>query len=403
MRRHVHLDPVGGVAGDMFVAALLDTWPKFEPELLAALAASGVSSLVQVNRRPYKDHTLSGSRWVVNSIEQPSPHHRTYKDIREWLQASALTTNVKTRVHAIFKLLAEAEGKVHGVHSDEVTFHEVGAWDSIADIVAAAWLIDAVAATSWSCAPLPMGSGRVRSAHGELPVPAPATTVLLEGFPLYRDECEGERITPTGAAILRHLEPTFAPQRTPMPLQCSGIGFGLKRFAGISNVLRVLAFETVQDAIGADQVAVCHFEVDDQSPEDLAVALDKLRALPGVLDATQAPVFFKKGRMGAHIQILTSPEAVNSIIEQILTETTTLGVRWQILQRAIVSRNTVTQEVDGLPVRVKLARRPYDTITAKVEMESLADTKTGLAGRDARRQRAQQAALSTHKEFPDQS
>lgn len=403
MQRHVHLDPLGGVAGDMFAAALLDTWPELEPDLLAALAASGVSSLVQVNCRPHKDHTLTGSRWEVKSIEQPSPHHRAYTEIREWLQASALSSDVKTRAHAIFQLLAEAEGKVHGVQADAVTFHEVGAWDSIADIVVAAWLIDAVAATSWSCAPLPMGSGRVHSAHGELPVPAPASTLLLEGFPLYQDDYDGERITPTGAAILRHLEPSFAPQRTPMHLTRSGVGFGLKRFAGISNILRVLAFESTRDAIGADQVAVCQFELDDQSPEDLAVALDHLRELPGVLDITQAPVFGKKGRMGAHIQILTSPEAVNSVIEQVLTETATLGIRWQILQRAILSRNGVTQEVDGRPVQVKLTRRPNDIITAKVEMKNLADIKAGLAGRDALRHRAQEAALSTRKDVPEEN
>ena len=403
MRRHVHLDPVGGISGDMFAAALLDTFPQFKPDLFSALTASGVSSLVQVNFRSHKDHTLSGSRWEVNPIEQPSPQHRAYKDIREWLQVSAMSEDVKTRAQAIFLLLAEAEGKVHGVRTDEVTFHEVGAWDSIADIVAAAWLIDAVAATSWSCAPLPMGSGRVHSAHGELPVPAPACTRLLEGFPLYQDDCEGERITPTGAAILRHLQPSFAPLRTPMPLKRSGVGFGSKRFARISNILRVLAFETAQDAIGADQVAVCHFEVDDQTPEDLAIAVARLRKLPGVLDVTQAPVFGKKGRMGAHIQILTRPETVTSVIEQILIETATLGVRWQIVQRAVLSRNSITQEVDGRPVKVKLAQRPNDIVTAKVEIADLAATATGLAGRDALRHQAQRGALSTREDLPEES
>ncbi len=390
------------MAGDMFAAALLDTCPEFEPDLRAALEVSGVSSWVEVKCCPHKDHTLSGSRWKVKSIEQPSPHHRAYAEIRAWLQASALSAEVKKRAQAIFRILAEAESKVHGVQADEVTFHEVGAWDSIADIVVAAWLIDAVAATGWSCAPLPMGCGRVRSAHGMLPVPAPATTVLLEGFPLYQDDYEGERITPTGAAILRFLEPSFGPLRTPMYLKRSGIGFGSKSFAGISNILRVFAFETAQDVIGADQVALCQFELDDQSPEDLAVALDHLRSLPGVLDVIQVPSFGKKGRMGAHIQILTRPEAINSVIEQSLTETPTLGIRWQIVQRTVLARKGVTQEIDGHPVKVKIARRPDDIITAKAEMENLAAAEGGFTGRDALRRRAQEAALGTSMDVAEE-
>ena len=403
MYRHVHLDPVGGMAGDMFAAALLDTWPELEPDLLAALRASGLSSLVDVKCYPHKDHALTGSRWEVKPVEQPLPHHRAYGEIRDWLQASALSSGIKNRAHAILKLLAEAESKVHGVRAEEVTFHEVGAWDSIADIVVAAWLIDAVAAASWSCAPLPMGRGRVHSAHGVLPVPAPASTLLLEGFPLYQDDYDGERITPTGAAILRHLEPSFAPLRAPMYLKRSGVGFGLKRLADISNILRIFAFETTQEAIGSDQVAICQFEVDDQTAEDLAVALDHLRTLSGVLDVNQTPVFGKKGRMGAHIQVLTRPEAVSAVIEQSFTETTTLGIRWQIAQRAVLMRNGVNQEIDGHSVHVKLARRPHDTITAKAEMADLAETEGGFANRDTLRRRAQAAALTSRKDDSEEN
>ncbi len=394
MPLHLHLDPVGGMAGDMFAAALLDAWPELESELNAALAAAGLSSLVKVQRHEHNDNVLSGSRFAVRPAQEHH-HHRTWRDIRALLQTATLPTAVQEHALAIFRLLAEAESYVHGVRVEDVAFHEVGAWDSIADIVSAAWLIATLDATHWSCAPLPMGRGRVLSAHGQLPVPAPATTRLLEGFPLYQDDLDGERITPTGAAILRHLEPSFAPLRKPMRLNRSGIGFGNKNFPGISNVLRVLAFDTAENPLAEDQVALCQFELDDQSPEDLAVALEHLRALPGVLDVIQAPVFGKKGRMAAQVQVLTKPETLNPALEQCFTQTSTLGIRWQMVQRAILARDSAVHEVAGQAVRVKHVRRPDDIVTAKAEMDDLADINGGLAGRERLRHQAQDMALKT--------
>ena len=391
---HLYLDPVGGMAGDMFAAAMLDAWPELEPELYAALAAAGLSSLFKVQRHGYKDLVLSGSRFAVTSAQEHH-HHRTFREIRALLETATLSAAVQEHALAIFRLLAEAEGQVHGVAVEDVAFHEVGAWDSIADIVVAAWLIDAIDATHWSCAALPMGRGRVPSAHGQLPVPTPATIRLLEGFPLFQDDLDGERITPTGAAILRHLKPSFAPLRWFMRLNRSGIGFGSKTFPGISNILRVLAFDTAKNPFAEDQVALCQFELDDQAPEDLAVALEHLRALPGVLDVMQAPVFGKKGRMAAHVQVLTQPEALNPVLEQCFTQTSTLGIRWQMVQRAVLARNSAVHEVAGQSVRVKHVRRPNDIVTAKAEMDDLADIKGGFAGREKLRHQAQDGALTT--------
>ncbi|MEE9576842.1 MAG: LarC family nickel insertion protein [Gemmatimonadota bacterium] len=378
---YLHLDPLGGIAGDMFAAALLDAFPELFAELEAALAATEIVRLASIHIEPHDDHALTGSRFEVRTTDEAHPH-RLFSEIRTFLDDLALDSGVRDRSIAIFGLLAEAEGRVHGVAPDAVTFHEVGAWDSITDVVTAAWLIEAVRPTGWSCDALPLGSGRVESAHGPLPVPAPATALLLEGFPCVQDGVAGERVTPTGAAILRHLAPDFGTPAGARTLRRSGIGFGSQTLDGISNVLRVLAFDESPEGTAADRVAVCEFELDDQTPEDLGVAIDRLRGEPGVIDVLQAPVFGKKGRVGVHVRILANPSALETVLEACFVETSTLGVRWQIVRRAVLPREKRTDEVSGVRVHVKTARRPDGTITDKAAMDDLAGAGGGRAARE---------------------
>ena len=199
-----------------------------------------------------------------------------------------------------------------------MSFHELGGWDSIADIVGAAALIASLPGATWSVSTLPLGRGRTKTAHGLLPVPSPAASRLLEGYEFVDDGLAGERVTPTGAAILKHVNATQSTQRVPRRLLRSGYGFGTKVFRGISNVLRVLVFEDVPAEAGTDRVVLIAFEVDDQSPEDLAIALDHVRAQPAVLDVVQMPAFGKKGRMAAHIQVLAQPEGAEQVIRRLL-------------------------------------------------------------------------------------
>ncbi len=365
----------------MFAAALLDAFPELFAELEAALAATEIVRLASIHIEPHDDHALTGSRFEVRTTDEAHPH-RLFSEIRTFLDDLALDSGVRDRSIAIFGLLAEAEGRVHGVAPDAVTFHEVGAWDSITDVVTAAWLIEAVRPTGWSCDALPLGSGRVESAHGPLPVPAPATALLLEGFPCVQDGVAGERVTPTGAAILRHLAPDFGTPAGARTLRRSGIGFGSQTLDGISNVLRVLAFDESPEGTAADRVAVCEFELDDQTPEDLGVAIDRLRGEPGVIDVLQAPVFGKKGRVGVHVRILAHPSALETVLEACFVETSTLGVRWQIVRRAVLPREKRTDEVSGIRVHVKTARRPDGTITDKAAMDDLAGAGGGRAARE---------------------
>lgn len=402
---HIHLDVLGGIAGDMFLAAVLDARPDLEEGVRAAVRAAELPEEWTFDVRAHEGAGLTGRRVLVDGPaasdhghhhghghrhDHASPH--TFRDIRAQIGASSLGGGVKETAVAIFALLAEAEGAVHGKDPEEVHFHEIADWDSLADIVGAAYVIDALGAESWSVSVLPMGSGRVKTAHGILPVPAPATALLLRGFELVDDGVPGERITPTGAAILKYLAPV---RRNPASgsLAALGTGFGTKVLDGVANILRAMIFDAAEETASParpGEVAVIEFEVDDQTPEDLAAGLDKIRAGDDVLDVLQAPVFGKKGRMAAAVRILARPDAVARIAETCFAETTTIGLRWHMARRLELRREAVM--AGG--TRVKVIDRPGEGRTAKAEMDDIAATEGGQAARDRARQAAQAGALA---------
>jgi uncharacterized protein (TIGR00299 family) protein len=418
----IHLDPLGGWSGDMFVAALLDAFPEFWPSVQAAVASLQLGAQAECRLVPHRDHVLTGSRFLVgadssassggqahHSRDHSHAHdhrehahvgHKAWADIRADLAGSDLDANVKEHATAIFALLAKAEAKVHGVEEDAVAFHEVGAVDSIVDIVAAARLIALIRAGRWTSGPLPLGSGRIKTAHGVLPVPAPATAILMQGLATIDDGVAGERVTPTGAAIARYLllqdQP---PSRHPRRLSRNGTGFGARTMPGISNCLRVLAFDETsaqpEGAIGRRQLGVITFEVDDQSAEDLAAGLDHIRALPGVLDVTQGSVLGKKGRMAAHVQVLATPEALESAIAGCFQETTTIGLRYQLTDGAILRRRFDRIDIAGEKLQVKIVERPGGEQSAKTEISEVARLPGHVARERLRREAVAQALDAT--------
>ena len=225
-----------------------------------------------------------------------------------------------------------------------------------------------------------------------MPVPAPATLLLLTGLPLIDDGIPGERVTPTGAAILKHLAPEFGGPRQPMRLSASGTGFGAKTWPDLPNILRLKEFESLRPTL-ADRVSVLEFEIDDQTPEDLAVGLEALRATEGVLDVINAAVCGKKGRQAQAIRILARPERQEEVIRVCYDQTTTLGVRHHHVDRSTLPRRAAQQ--DGL--RVKLAERPGAT-TAKVEMDDLMTHHPSHAERNAAGHRTAAAAIAAQDE-----
>ena len=403
---HLHLDAVGGVAGDMFIAALCAAFPERRPDLLLALQHAGLPPDVHCRLFEHRDDALTGLRFDVHDPHAEAHRHahahglhhahdeRAFADIRARLLASGLEPETKQRAVAIFTLLAEVEGEIHGVPTERVSFHELGGYDSIADIVGAAALIAAFPGARWSVSALPLGRGRVKTAHGALPVPSPAAARLLQGFAFIDDGLDGERVTPTGAAILKHLGAHQPLPRSVERLARSGHGFGTRTFPGLSNVLRVLAFEQQLAPVDDERVAVIVFEVDDQPAEDLAIALDHLRAHPGVLDVLQIPAFGKKGRMTVQVQILAAPQAAEAVFEACFSETTTLGLRWQMVERRVLARRQATVHLPERSVRVKLAQRP-DVLTAKAESDDLLSVSGGRSARERTRRSAEDAGLSS--------
>lgn len=433
----IHLDPVGGVAGDMFIAAVTDAFPHLREGMLAAIRTAGLPASIACRFEPHRDNGLTGSRFLVDlpdlrftpvdgdhdhahghapdhghAHDHPhththdaapvAHHHATFAHLRASLLASDLDAEVKHHAVGIFTVLASAEAKIHGHAVDDVSFHELGEWDSIADIVGAAYLIAKLDARAWTVGTLPLGSGYVKTAHGRLPVPVPATAAILEGYAFLDDGIQGERVTPTGAAILRHLNARQQrPTNRAVRLLHSGYGFGTKRFPGISNTLRVLAFEAAQvrETLEDSEACVIEFDVDDQTPEDLAIGLDRIRAKAGVLDVVQMPVYGKKGRIAARIQVLTEPDALTAAVEACFLETTTIGLRYHTVNRHRLPRELRVVQVGNHAIRVKVAHRP-DTVTAKAESDDTAQT-AGSSVRTRMRFAAEEAGLESQEGLPE--
>ena len=404
---HIRLEAIGGISGNMFVGALLDIFPQRFSELSQQLSLAGFEDLVKLQSRPKNDGVLTGTYFSVSrrQVSSTDHQHRPYRLIRETLEASRLSPAVKQHALSIFYELARAEAQVHGKAIETVCFHEVGAWDSIADIVCAAYLIDCLTqefgSCRWSVSALPLGNGFVDSAHGKLPIPAPAVANLLKNFSFTRDSIDGERVTPTGAAIIKYLLPEGSSAQkkqsdTELVLRQYGYGFGSKQFPGISNVLRVLVFsDTGEQAVWEIQhVLQINFEVDDQTPEDISIATGLLRATDGVLDVCQTPVTGKKNRLLFSIQILADLNAERTVIAECFAQFTTIGLRVQRVQRAVLNREQVQIKQAAQNYQVKVAARPNGLKTAKVEAEDIASDATNQIERDKLRHQLQNDVMS---------
>ncbi len=392
---HIHLDPVGGASGDMFISAILDARPELEPGLTGALSAAGIPQTVQVGRIVDRRGGITGSRFVVDGVNAPRAP-ATLREFRSLIASGALSPSVHERAVAILTLLAEVEAEIHGVPVDEVGFHELGDWDTLVDSVAAAWLVEELGCPVWSVSALPLGSGVVQTAHGRLPVPAPATARLLEGFMLRDDGISGERVTPTGAAILAHLQPVKPAQTWSAPalrLAGSGHGLGTRELESTPNLLRALLFTRGEQTLADERIGIIRFEVDDQTGEDLAYALDRLRAVPGIRDVCQWMAVGKQGRMMAAIQILCDPDVLYQASMACLNETSTIGLRTAVETRYLLPRETLVTEAAGRPAVIKRVTRPSGTQTAKIEFASLAERGADFAQRARIKRLAEGASL----------
>jgi pyridinium-3,5-bisthiocarboxylic acid mononucleotide nickel chelatase len=372
---HVHLDPLGGLAGDMFIAALLDAQPQLDGALSEALAACALPSGWAVVHGRRKTKGLDARTFDVVAPAGPTRASGRYAQLMERIDAMALPCAVRTRAKAIYTLLGDCEAHVHGIDMADVHFHELADWDSVVDIVVSAALIEALGSCTWSCSPLPLGGGQVRTAHGPLPVPAPATARLISGIKVHHDGIDGERVTPTGAAIAKHLELDGGGVPVgELRALASGLGAGQRELAGCANVLRAQIFErevASSTAVQSESVSIVEFELDDLSPEALASGLDTLRATPGVIDVFSHTGFGKKQRVSFAVRVLCLPALREQVVAACMVQTTTLGVRVSEEMRYILSRRLTVVELEQGVVGVKLAQRPDGVLSAKAEHDDI--------------------------------
>ena len=357
----IYIDCISGVAGDMLVGALIDAGASRD-SVRTHLAALGIEGLdITVN-----EVTRGGLRALKTTVIAPKDEgHRAYPDVARIVTEAPLPVKVKERSLRTFELLAIAEASVHGRAVEEVEFHEVGSWDAIADVVAAAAALESLNPSKVVCSSLVTGRGFVDGAHGRLPVPAPAVMAILAhvGAPLaWRGD--RELVTPTGAAFVAAIADEFGD----MPAaRIHAVGYG----AGDAeleepNVLRVLVGEPL--IAEAHDASVIETNIDDMSPELIPHVVDGLLER-GALDAWVTPIVMKKGRPAYTLSALAPPALVGELSRLIFRETSTLGVRIHPVRRTTLDRRVIEVQVAGHPVRVKLGIMDDEVVTAAPEYD----------------------------------
>ena len=297
------------------------------------------------------------------SVQKTHSHshsaHRSLSTILGIIRATSLSPSVKDRAIHAFQLLGEAEAAIHSIPIETVHFHEVGAVDTIVDIVCTAAGCEALGVDRWLCSPLNVGSGTVECQHGILPVPAPATLALLGSAPVYAAGPPMERVTPTGAAILRMLNVTYA-SLPPMRVAAAGYGAGGRETPGQPNLLRLLVGEETEDSAN-ESVAVIETVIDDSTPELLAYVGERLLEA-GAWDVYRASLQMKKGRTGVQLTVLCHPDLVPALRDLIFRETTTIGLRWRTENKVALKREFTKVTTEWGDVCIKIARWPSGTI-----------------------------------------
>jgi uncharacterized protein (TIGR00299 family) protein len=406
--RTAYLDCFSGISGDMMLGALVDAGVQFErlQQTAAALNVGASLAMRKVSRggiagtkidvitpdapahepHAHQDHSTHahGERSHLHHHHDDHSHHhrdehqhheehsgssahshaphRSLSAILNIIRAAPLADPVKDRASRAFQLLGEAEAGIHSIPIEEVHFHEVGAVDTIVDIVCAAAGAAELNIGRWLASPLNVGSGTVDCEHGTLPVPAPATLALLGDAPIYAAGAAMERVTPTGAALLRMFDVRYAPL-PPMRIAAAGYGAGGRETPGQPNLLRLLVGEeqASQEAQG-ESIAVLETVIDDSTPQLLAYVSELLLAA-GAWDVYRAAVQMKKGRTGVQLTVLCHPDKIAAMRDLLFRESSTIGVRWRLEKKVALEREFVAVKTQWGQVRIKVARRPSGAIT----------------------------------------
>lgn len=359
-----YFDCFAGAGGDMISACLLDAGcdSRFLVDQIGTLGIEGL----KIEIEPAMRSGIAGLSF--KPIAPDTQHHRNLSDITKMISESDITDQAKRDAIEIFNTLADAEGKIHGKDRNEIHFHEVGAVDSIVDIVSACIAMDALKIDKVICSRLSVGAGTINIAHGKMPAPAPATVEILKMAvaPIQGGPVSAEVLTPTAAAILTHFANAYAPLPQ-MTIEAVGYGAGTMKFDEVANILRVVIGQSAE-ILGTEADSVCLIEanVDDSSAEVIGYVTEKILNA-GALDVYTTSIQMKKNRPAVKISIITSCDKT-SVIERILfDEQITFGIRRQILQRTTLKRQTVSVETEFGKINIKTGLRDAEIISAKPE------------------------------------
>jgi len=369
MQRILYFDCFSGISGDMTIGALLDLGLD-QARLLNDLTSLGLDGYrLAISKKTVGGISATDFDVITDGHESGKAHvHRHLSDIVRIINAAGIDTAAKSLSIQIFETLARAEAAVHNLSIDQVHFHEVGAIDSIIDIVGTAICITLLQPDRILASPLHVGSGTVTCAHGVLPVPAPATLKILESVPIYATDIRGELVTPTGAAIIKNLAAEFVPL-PPLTIEKTGYGTGKREF-GHFNALRVISgISSLNSCTSLEYPVLLETNIDDMNPETYSYLLPLILE-KGALDVYLTNVTMKKGRPGIQLSVLCRAEDTGLFETILYNETTTLGIRRQTIARSTLDRTTMTVKTPFGKVVVKAALKDGNLFRVSPEYES---------------------------------
>ena len=366
----LYIDCAMGCAGDMLTAALLELHPDRDGFIARMNDALGGKAVLSA--KPDRKCGVMGTHVTVliNGDEEGEPerhhhHHTSVAEITEFIDTVPLADEVKDNAKAVYTHIAEAESRVHGHPIENIHFHEVGSLDALADVLSVCELMHELAPDKVLASPVNVGSGFVKCAHGVLPVPAPATELILRGVPIYSGQIKSELCTPTGAALLKHFADAFVPMPV-LRVERAGCGTGKKNFE-TANVVRVLLGETDEQKERIIEL-VCN--LDDMTPEELGFTMEELFKL-GALDVYFTNIGMKKSRPGVMLTCMCRSDKRDEMLRCIFKHTTTLGVREYVCNRYNLTRSIDTVQTEYGAVRIKKAEG-YGVKRSKAEYDDLA-------------------------------
>lgn len=368
MGRILYLDCFSGASGDMVIGALLDAGLPFE-RLEAALGSLALGGECAVSAEPVIRSGVGATKFTVTETARAGHPHRHLPGILALVDRSALAAASRARAARLFRRLAETEAAIHRMPVEKVHLHEVGALDSIIDVVGGVFALEWFGAERIVASAVNVGSGTVPCAHGTMPVPAPATAALMAGAPVYAGPPAGELLTPTGALLVSEFAGEYGPL-PPMRIERIGYGAGSRDPRGHPNVLRVLVGEEA-DVVGGERVVAVECEIDDMNPQIFGVLMERLQDA-GALDVFYTPVQMKKNRPGTHVTVLAPPARREAVCAALFRETSTIGLRYREATREVLEREMVPVSTGYGEVRCKVARRGAAVVNVAPEFDDCA-------------------------------